>query len=70
LVTKRIVIHEVACVKPSSERYESRRRHKTDTVSRAALARMEKTGGLTTSQANWLDFCTASLRFGSGKQIY
>jgi hypothetical protein len=42
----------------------------SDTYSRQALARIGRSGGLTTSQANWLEFCKASLRFGTGAQAY
>ena len=42
----------------------------TDGNSRLALARIGVTGGLTTSQANWLAFCRATFRFAVGKQSY
>jgi hypothetical protein len=42
----------------------------TDSHSRSALARIGRSGGLTTSQANWLEFCRATTRFGTGKQAY
>lgn len=42
----------------------------TDGNSRTVLARIGRSGGLTTSQANWLEFNRTSTRFGLGKQIY
>lgn len=38
--------------------------------SNQALARIGRTGSLTSNQANWLAFCEATTRFGTGKQAY
>lgn len=38
----------------------------SDTNSRRVLSRVGRSGGLTSSQANWLEFNRSSLRFGSG----
>lgn len=38
--------------------------------SNQALARMGRSGSLTSSQANWLAFCEGTTRFGTGKQSY
>ncbi|GIH01981.1 hypothetical protein Rhe02_00480 [Rhizocola hellebori] len=43
---------------------------KTDTCSRKVLTRIGRTGGLTSSQANWLEFNKACLRKGTGKEAY
>jgi len=42
----------------------------TDTNSRRVLSRIGRSGGLTTSQANWLAFNTATLRKGTGREAY
>jgi hypothetical protein len=42
----------------------------TDGNSRRALARIGVSGGLTSSQANWLAYCRATFRFVVGKQNY
>jgi hypothetical protein len=42
----------------------------TDGNSRRALARIGVSGGLTSSQANWLAYCRACLRYVSGTQGY
>lgn len=42
----------------------------TDSYSRQALARIGRSGGLTSSQTNWLEFNKATLRFGTGRQSY
>jgi len=42
----------------------------TDTNSRKVLTRIGRSGGLTTSQTNWLQFNHASMRFGNGTQTY
>jgi hypothetical protein len=42
----------------------------TTDYSNRALVRMGRSGYLTTSQTNWLEFCKASLRFGTGAQSY
>ncbi len=42
----------------------------TDSHSRAALTRIGRSGGLTTSSDNWRAFNLASLRFGTGAQTY
>jgi hypothetical protein len=42
----------------------------TDSYSRQALTRIGRSGGLTTSQTNWLEFNKATLRFGTGRQAY
>ncbi len=42
----------------------------TNTNSRRVLARIGRSGGLTTSQTNWLEFNKATLRKGTGREAY
>ena len=42
----------------------------TDGNSRRVLSRIGRSGGLTTSQTNWLEFNRTSTRFGTGRQAY
>ncbi|PZS26090.1 MAG: hypothetical protein DLM58_21280 [Pseudonocardiales bacterium] len=42
----------------------------SDANSRRVLSRIGRTGGLTSSQPNWLEFNRTSVRFGSGRQDF